>query len=166
MPGCRQRHSPFTFRPENALPPSPIHQACLYRLRNDISAPLVPDEAMDVSCTILTRKFHQLVAFMAKACRGDAVVSLPRFSNNAGHGSLRLTHMRNLFSSFTRSWGATMCSSVIKFMSFSNAPIWPLFFYPLKRFHEIIGLNCFSCFIGTCRGPTRGRQDHFCRQLK
>jgi len=37
---------------------------------------------------------------MAKAFRGDAVASLPRSSNNASHGSLRLTRRVKYFQFF------------------------------------------------------------------
>jgi len=42
---------------------------------------------------------------MAKAFRGEAVVSLPQASNNAGHGSLRLArrvHISRSFISYSR----------------------------------------------------------------
>jgi len=40
---------------------------------------------------------HQMETFMAKAFRDEAVVNLPRVSNNAGHGSLRLARRVKCF---------------------------------------------------------------------
>jgi len=46
-----------------------------------------------------SRILHQTEGFMDKALRGDAVVHLPRASNNAGHESLRLARRVKSFQS-------------------------------------------------------------------
>ena len=42
-----------------------------------------------VRSTQVARMLHQMEAYMAKAFRDEAVVDLPRVSNNKGHESLR-----------------------------------------------------------------------------
>jgi len=47
---------------------------------------------------------------MAKALRGDAVVQLPRASNNAGHGSLRLARRVKSFQAVLQIYDVTNCT--------------------------------------------------------
>jgi len=56
----------------------------------------MPD--MCVARAILARTLHQPETFMIKALRGEAVVHLPRTSNNAEHGRLRLARKGENFS--------------------------------------------------------------------
>jgi len=60
-------------------------------------------ENMSCNVGLLFLAFHQMEAFMVKAFRGDAVVYLPRASNNADHESLRLTRRVKYFQNADRS---------------------------------------------------------------
>ncbi len=47
---------------------------------------------------------HQTETFMAKALRGEAVVHLPRASNNTGHEGIRLARRVKWFHRFSSCW--------------------------------------------------------------
>jgi len=57
----------------------------IYKIRR-----VIPLAGAFRGAAVLTRILDQTESFMAKALRGEAAVLLPRTSNNAGHGSLRL----------------------------------------------------------------------------
>ncbi|CAB5105897.1 hypothetical protein D3OALGA1CA_1725 [Olavius algarvensis associated proteobacterium Delta 3] len=83
---------------------------------------------------------------MGKALRDEAVVRLPRISNNAGHGGLRLARRVKSFQAvhpfFNVTHGiAARCAGI-----HVKAPILFILKHLLKRFHAMFGLTAKSTY--------------------
>jgi len=78
---------------------------------------------------------------MAKALRGEAVVHLPRTSNNAGHESLRLAQRVKSFQAVLQILNITNCILPEEAHIYDNTLIFLFFNQLLKRFHAIFGIR-------------------------
>ncbi|CAB5089285.1 hypothetical protein D3OALGA1CA_790 [Olavius algarvensis associated proteobacterium Delta 3] len=90
---------------------------------------------------VLVRALHQMESFMSKALRGDAVVQLPRASNNAGHGSFRLARRGKSFQGVLKFSVVTNCTAAENARTHHNTTISLFFSQMLKRFHAMFGLE-------------------------
>ena len=89
----------------------------------------------------LTRILHQTETFMAKALRGEAVVLLPRTSNNAGHGSLRLARRVKCFQ-FLYEWLGAKIYALVEYPEFTlDTGTFVALNKLLKRFHAMFGIR-------------------------
>ena len=67
-----------------------FQSALTYHIWKKIDHSFLIERLKKEAVTFLARMLHQMETFMTKAFRDETVVNLPRDSNNAGHGSLRL----------------------------------------------------------------------------
>jgi len=77
---------------------------------------------------------------MAKALRDEAVVLLPRASNNAGHGRLLLARRVKSFQALHQCFNVTHCIAAGWIRIHVKALILFFSIRLLKRFHAIFGL--------------------------
>ena len=77
---------------------------------------------------------------MAKALRGEAVVPLPRVSNNTGHGRLPLAWKVISFQTLDPVLCATICLPAQLGWIYSNTILLFPISHCLKRFHALFGL--------------------------
>jgi len=89
----------------------------------------------------LARTLHQMETFMGKALRDEAVVRLPRISNNAGHGGLRLARRVKSFQAVRPFFNVTNCIAARCVSIHVKAPISFLLRHLLKRYHAMFGLE-------------------------
>jgi len=78
---------------------------------------------------------------MGKALRDEAVVRLPRISNNAGHGGLRLARRVKSFQAVRPFFKVTNCIAARCVSIHVKALISFLLRHLLKRFHAMFGLE-------------------------
>ena len=77
---------------------------------------------------------------MGKALRDEAVVQLPRISNNAGHGGLHLARWVKSFQVVDQFFDVKHCIAAICCSHHVKALILYLFRHLLKRFHAMFGI--------------------------
>jgi len=93
---------------------------------------------------------HQMETFMGKALRDEAVARLPRVSNNAVHGGLRLARRVKSFQAVHPFFNVTHGIAARCVSMHVEAPILFLLRHLLERFHAMFGL-------ASCPGGSPGR---------
>ncbi|CAB5116810.1 hypothetical protein D3OALGA1CA_5169 [Olavius algarvensis associated proteobacterium Delta 3] len=78
---------------------------------------------------------------MGKALRDEAVVRLPRISNNAGQGGLRLARRVKSFQAVRPFFNVTNYIAALCISIYLKAPILFLLKHLLKRFHAMFGIK-------------------------